>query len=521
MSILRRRKLIAGIILVLFVSGFFCSPVGIWTGAILGTWFVGTQRPWRGFFLLIALIFIPSLFGHGRLFFSGSLESAAAAVGWMAVAAWAGALPFLLYRVTSRRLPEFASITMLAAAGTVIDALARGFLPAWVVSAPGWTGFAKVYLGPSGAFDATAYLVYWFAAGLVAFWDREFRRPKRIAYDNALPALVFLAGVALVPAATPLLSVSHFALVCIAATASLSIWAMFWPRRPGRPWGQRENLLPVLRSPVSQERLHLESDKDGDLLVSGSGERFGIEDGIAQVLRPEDLTGLNGKYNRLYEFIGGMYDDVQRVGCALAGIDRDAYAMSYLGQLEIKAGDTVLETSVGTGLNFKYLPEGAHLVGLDLSRAMLAACQLNLARWNLEADLFLGNAEYLPFADNSFDVVFHVGGINFFSDRERAIREMIRVAKPGSRILIADETEEHVKSNYEQAPITGRFFKNRTDAVAAPVEMIPTQMREVQLSTLAPVGKNRFYVLTFRKPVSGEGMAPEVPGAPTAAKIEA
>ena len=57
----------------------------------------------------------------------------------------------------------------------------------------------------------------------------------------------------------------------------------------------------------------------------------------------------------------------------------------------------------------------------------------------LQGDLFLGNAECLPFADESFDVVFHVGGINFFNDRAKAIREMIRVAKPGSKILIADE----------------------------------------------------------------------------------
>ena len=86
---------------------------------------------------------------------------------------------------------------------------------------------------------------------------------------------------------------------------------------------------------------------------------------------------------------------------------------------------------------------------------MLANCQANLHRWQFQADLFLGNAECLPFADESFDVVFHVGGINFFNDRAKAIREMIRVAKPGSKILIADETEEHVKEMYERGPITG------------------------------------------------------------------
>lgn len=33
-----------------------------------------------------------------------------------------------------------------------------------------------------------------------------------------------------------------------------------------------------------------------------------------------------------------------------------------------------------------------------------------------------------------FDTVFHVGGINFFNDRARAISEMIRVARPGTKL---------------------------------------------------------------------------------------
>jgi ubiquinone/menaquinone biosynthesis C-methylase UbiE len=96
--------------------------------------------------------------------------------------------------------------------------------------------------------------------------------------------------------------------------------------------------------------------------------------------------------------------------------------------LEAKPGDSVLETSVGTGLNFKYLPRGVKLTGLDLSPEMLANCQANLRRWQMDADLYLGNAESLPFTDSTFDVVFHVGGINFFNDRAKAICEMRRQA---------------------------------------------------------------------------------------------
>ncbi len=74
------------------------------------------------------------------------------------------------------------------------------------------------------------------------------------------------------------------------------------------------------------------------------------------------------------------------------------------------------------------------------------------------------------------------------------------MAKPGSLLLIADETEEHVQSSFETAPLIGLFFKNRKAPVAAPVDLVPRTMRQVRLTTLNVIGKNRFYALTFRKP---------------------
>jgi ubiquinone/menaquinone biosynthesis C-methylase UbiE len=145
------------------------------------------------------------------------------------------------------------------------------------------------------------------------------------------------------------------------------------------------------------------------------------------------------------------------------------------------------------------LPKGVKLLGLDLSANLLERAQENMIRWGLDADLFLGNAEELPFADDSVDVVFHTGGINFFNDRAKAIREMIRVAKPGSRLLIADETEAHAKSVYERTPLIGKFFRNRREPISAPVDLVPPQMRDVHVELLRD---GRFYSLTFRKPLT-------------------
>jgi hypothetical protein len=82
---------------------------------------------------------------------------------------------------------------------------------------------------------------------------------------------------------------------------------------------------------------------------------------------------------------------------------------------------------------------------------------------------------------------------------------MIRVAKPGSLILIVDETEEHVKGAYENIPYTREFYKGRTEAVTAPVDLVPAEMEEVRVESIF---NGRLYALTFRKPrESGRGGA--------------
>lgn len=74
---------------------------------------------------------------------------------------------------------------------------------------------------------------------------------------------------------------------------------------------------------------------------------------------------------------------------------------------------------------------------------------------------------------------------------------MIRVAKPGTKILIVDETEKVVKNSYEKLPILRKYFEKRTEQVGNPVELVPTGMLEAQSKEMFD---GRLYCLTFRKP---------------------
>jgi ubiquinone/menaquinone biosynthesis C-methylase UbiE len=176
---------------------------------------------------------------------------------------------------------------------------------------------------------------------------------------------------------------------------------------------------------------------------------------------------------------------------------KDYYRYGYLEELEVRPGARVLEVSVGTGANIPLIRTDVDFFGLDLTWAMLERCRGNLRKWKRSAELFQGEAERLPFIDGAFDVVFHVGGINFFNDKPRAIREMIRVAKPGTKIVIADETEKTVKESYAKTPIVKEYFKKGTENVAAPVDLIPSGMLDVRSKNLA---QGRLYCLTFRTP---------------------
>jgi len=227
-----------------------------------------------------------------------------------------------------------------------------------------------------------------------------------------------------------------------------------------------------------------------------SGERFRVRDGIPLLLDESKVSGFNQRYQGFYNRIAGLYDASIKLFAYLVGGGEEHFRGEYLRELEIQDGDRVLEVSIGTGANLRYLPVKATYFGLDLSWGMLKRCQRNLQQWQLEAELILGNAEELPLCDESFDTVFHVGGINAFNDRAKAICEMIRVARAGAKIVIVDETAKLMES-FAWIPGVRKWLQEHGERFSAPVGLVPEGMRDVQVKEIA---KGNLYCLTFRKP---------------------
>lgn len=104
----------------------------------------------------------------------------------------------------------------------------------------------------------------------------------------------------------------------------------------------------------------------------------------------------------------------------------------------------VLDVGVGTGANLSRLrgryAGPVEYWGVDLSTGMVRICRERLAKGgHTDTRLAFADAHALPFADGTFDRVFHVGATNSFSDPRKAVAEMARVAVPGTPIVIADE----------------------------------------------------------------------------------
>jgi len=174
----------------------------------------------------------------------------------------------------------------------------------------------------------------------------------------------------------------------------------------------------------------------------------------------------------------------------------------------VRPGDHALDLCCGTGyIALALARHGAEVTGLDFSDKMLEVAQSRLLRSKLSTQnlrFLQGDAEKLSFPDNSFDVVTMGYGLRNLSSWEAGLREMVRVAKPGGRIVVLDFGKPanalwrmlyfaHLKCS---VPLIGLIFCGNPQAYAYILESLkhyPAQravaekMRELQLANVQVV----------------------------------
>ncbi|MFD5830052.1 class I SAM-dependent methyltransferase [Lentzea sp. NPDC060358] len=181
------------------------------------------------------------------------------------------------------------------------------------------------------------------------------------------------------------------------------------------------------------------------------------------------------RWQRYWDRKAGSYD--REIGV----LDRRLFGDSRRWACSRASGE-VLEVAVGTGLNLPHYPAGVALTGLDVSDEMLGLARSRARELGREVVLRQGTAHALPFADASFDTVVCTLGLCAIPDHGTALDEMVRVLRPGGRLVLVD----HVASSSRVArgvqwllergtvPLAGEHFLRR------PLPMVQARGLEVE-----------------------------------------
>ncbi|TXL70055.1 class I SAM-dependent methyltransferase [Vineibacter terrae] len=128
---------------------------------------------------------------------------------------------------------------------------------------------------------------------------------------------------------------------------------------------------------------------------------------------------------------------------AIVGATLQIVGETLCEALDVRAGQKVLDVAAGNGnVSLAAARRWCDVVATDYVPALL-----DRARQRAEAERFdlsfrEADAEKLPFADGSFDVVVSTFGVMFTADQERAAAEMVRVCRPGGKIGLANWTPD-------------------------------------------------------------------------------
>jgi demethylmenaquinone methyltransferase/2-methoxy-6-polyprenyl-1,4-benzoquinol methylase len=162
----------------------------------------------------------------------------------------------------------------------------------------------------------------------------------------------------------------------------------------------------------------------------------------------------------------------------------------------VQRGERVLDLAGGTGdLAAKFAPlvgEQGQVVLADINAAMLKVGRERLLDKGLLVNYAQVNAESLPFADNSFDIITIAFGLRNVTNIEAALASMLRVLKPGGRVLILEFSELKIRPlkplydlySFKMLPLLGKLIAKDADSyryLAESIRMHPNQDTLVKL----------------------------------------
>ena len=196
-----------------------------------------------------------------------------------------------------------------------------------------------------------------------------------------------------------------------------------------------------------------------------------------------------GKVAEVFHSVAGKYDLMNDL---MSGGVHRIWKRMTIEMSGVRRGNTVLDIAGGTGdLAAKFSrivgPEGT-VVLADINDSMLKVGRDRLMDLGIVNNVKFSqaDAQYLPFPDNSFDVITIAFGLRNVTDKDLALRSMLRVLKPGGRLLVlefsspANPVLSKIYDTYSFSilPKLGKLFANDADSyqyLAESIRMHPDQ----------------------------------------------
>lgn len=263
--------------------------------------------------------------------------------------------------------------------------------------------------------------------------------------------------------------------------------------------------------------LEIEHETNGNVLkgwlISPTGRRHAIQDGIPDLTFPPVLQATDQKSRDFYNQRADIYDKYLHLTFETFWEDEKVTRNKMIDTLELKPNHRVLEVSCGSGRDSELLAQRLDSSGKlylqDISLPMLEKSIERMRDASTPIEYSISNGSYLPFPDRHFDAVYHFGGLGEFGDIKRALKEFARVTKIGGRVVIGDESMPPWLRGTRFAQIL--TTTNPQFNAPLPLQEMPVEARDVRLRWV--IG-GVFYLIDF---VVGEGEPPanfnyEIPG---------
>jgi demethylmenaquinone methyltransferase/2-methoxy-6-polyprenyl-1,4-benzoquinol methylase len=148
-----------------------------------------------------------------------------------------------------------------------------------------------------------------------------------------------------------------------------------------------------------------------------------------------------GQIREMFGRIAPRYDFLNRL--LSFGIDK-RWRRAAAEKIPLHGTSLVLDIATGTGdmalEEASLLPSPVKIVGVDFCEEMVALAKekISSSRHQARIDVGIASCEALPFRENTFDAASISFGIRNVVDRERGLREILRVLRPGGRLVILE-----------------------------------------------------------------------------------